>query len=93
MCQKPSKTIRRRKVWQRGLDDWQLKSKIDEQLAFTNYFSQNVVLTLEYSQKFLRDARMLNDSSMVVRAHQTVAGSYELLDVTDSAFVYLLREG
>ena len=29
-----------------GLDDWQLKSKIDEQLAFTNYFSQNVVLTL-----------------------------------------------
>ena len=34
---------------------------------------------------------MLNDSTMVVRAHQTVAGSYELLDVTDSAFVYLLR--
>lgn len=74
-----------------GLDDWQLKSKIDEQLAFTNYFSQNVVLTLEYSQKFLRDARMLNDSSMVVRAHQMVASSYEQLDEKDSAFVYLLR--
>ena len=74
-----------------GLDDWQLKSNIDEQLAFTNYFSQNVVLTLEYSQKFLRDARMLNDSSMVVRAHQMVASSYEQLDEKDSAFVYLLR--
>ena len=74
-----------------GLDDWQLKSKIDEQLAFTNYYSQNAALAVKYSQKFLRDAKMLNDSTMVVRAHQTVAGSYELLDVTDSAFVYLLR--
>lgn len=74
-----------------GLDDWQLKSRIDEQLAFTNYYSQNAVLALEYSQKFMRDAKMLNDSSMVVRAHQMAAGSYELLDVTDSAFVYLLR--
>ena len=27
-----------------GLDDWQLKSKIDEQLAFTNYYSQNAAL-------------------------------------------------
>ena len=34
---------------------------------------------------------MLNDSSMVVRAHQMVASSYEQLDEKDSAFVYLLR--
>ena len=46
-----------------GLDDWQLKSKIDEQLAFTNCYSQNAALAVEVFAEVLegcQDAERLD---------------------------------
>ncbi len=73
------------------LGDELLRNKIYERLAYCNYRSNNTPLHLKYSLKLLDSSKRMNDSVMVARSYLMVASGFDMMDMKDSARIYMLN--